>query len=85
MAKCTVFKDHCSEHDFVHGAEAEELRDGIEEIIREIEDDSDEDSIDALRSRSTSFKGRLQRLLDGIDARDSLAFQEAQDDEEEAT
>lgn len=52
----------CSEHDYFHGAEATELREGIEKLIKE------------------SFSGaqmvQLQRLLDQVDARDSLAYAE---------
>ena len=32
---CTVYRGKCAEHGFVHGAEAEELRTGIEKIVRE--------------------------------------------------
>ena len=66
--KCPVYKAFCSEHGFAHGAEAEDLRKGIEGLLS---DGTDVSFID------------LQRLLDRVDARDSLAFQEAQDESEE--
>lgn len=62
--KCPVYKVFCPEHNFVHGAEAEELRKGVEKLLT---DGADVSFID------------LQRLLDRVDARDSLAFLEAQD------
>lgn len=55
----------------MHGAEAEELRKGIEEILRPVavrlsqRDEETQDMVDALR-----------RLLDMVDARDSLAYRE---------
>lgn len=62
MAKCTVYKEVCEKHGFVHGGEAEELRSGIEKIL----------------SSDKSMKGwvatALTRLLDRVDARDSVAF-----------
>lgn len=53
---------YCSDHGFIHGAEAEELRQAIEKLR------------DA-RGRPTCEA--LTRLLDDIDARDSLAYLEA--------
>lgn len=55
---------YCSEHNFVHGAEAEELRGKLEKLINEA-------SIDEKVSVY-----QLQRLLDNVDARDSLAYLE---------
>lgn len=76
--KCRVYTDICPEHMFVHGAEAEELRSGIEEIVSNIEgrivsDEYCSDGIDALES----IRDELQALIDKTDARDSVAFQEA--------
>ncbi len=68
---CRVYKEFCSEHDFTHGAEAEELRSGIETIM------ADMDEEEAWSRRA------LQRLLDKTDARDSLAFLSARSGEEE--
>lgn len=31
--KCQVYKAICADHGFTHGAEAEELRKGIEKVI----------------------------------------------------
>lgn len=81
MAKCTVFTHGCPEHGFIHGGEAEELRSGIEAIIAEIDDGEDEDSLGRLRAIGSGLKHDLQRLLDKTDARDSLAFGEALDAE----
>jgi len=59
-----IYGVRCSEHGFVHGAEAEELRSGLEALIAE---------------NKTRFSiGRLRNLLDKVDARDSLAYLEAQ-------
>jgi hypothetical protein len=57
----------------VHGQEAEELRAGVEQILRNIADVHDDDALHVLRSTRTS----LIFLLDRIVARDSLAFLEA--------
>ncbi len=71
--KCPIRNVYCDEHDFVHGREAEELRSGVENLIR--------------NSNGGKVSTRaLQRLLDRVDARDSLAWREASDDgKEEAT
>ncbi len=62
---CVIGK-HCKEHGMVHGAEAEELRLGIEKIIQ------DEYINDFDRKR------QLEHLLDAVDARDSLSWIEMQ-------
>ncbi|MBI4020713.1 MAG: hypothetical protein HY369_00555 [Candidatus Aenigmarchaeota archaeon] len=67
--KCLVYQRFCHEHNFTHGAEAEELRQGIERLI----------SNAGIRVTTSA----LQRLLDRVDARDSLAFREATDAEDE--
>jgi len=59
MPKKCVIGEYCSKHDFIHGAEAEELRSGIERLIDE----------------GVTERG-LRRLLDEVDARDSLAYLE---------
>lgn len=62
-AKCPLHAGFCEEHGFVHGHEAEELRKGLETALEE----------------AKSFAGlvrRLYRLLDAVDARDSVAFLE---------
>lgn len=72
---CPLYKDFCPDHNFVHGAEAEELRKGVERIINSIDGDE--------RYYGDELVGRFQTLLDRVDARDSLAYREAQDKDEE--
>lgn len=62
---CPVYRTVCTEHGWVHGAEAEELRKAIEVFIAK---------------RIKPSPNRLQRMLDDIDARDSLAHVEAVQD-----
>lgn len=62
---CPVYDRFCKKHNFVHGAEAEELRQGIEHILEFVDQDADR-IIDELKD-----------LLDRVDARDSLAFVES--------
>jgi hypothetical protein len=64
--KC-VIGEYCSLHQFVHGSEAEELREHVESFIRENR-----------RLRGSD----LQAMLDAVDARDSDAFSiaKAEDD-----
>ncbi len=73
---CTVYKDFCMEHNFVHGAEAEELREGIEKIRGSIARNYDDDFI------LMTVLRQLDDLVERVDARDSLAFLEAKDEEE---
>lgn len=65
---CTYrFTERCKEHgNYVHGGEAEELRQGVEEIIKESRQLTDHDN--------GRIIGRLEEMLQRIDARDSLAF-----------
>jgi hypothetical protein len=56
-----VIGAHCAEHGFIHGAEAEELRSKIEKALPDIRRDD---------------RAVLQRVLDDVDARDSLAWLE---------
>lgn len=56
----------CPQHDFVHGKEAEELRSGIEEILTE----------DYACDHVADMTRALLRLLERVDARDSLAYLE---------
>lgn len=81
---CPLRADACREHGYVHGAEAEELRAGIEKII------SDRNSIDdgepnehtsphdAAYNAIDAVLERLQGLLDSVDARDSIAYREVE-------
>jgi len=71
LRKCPI-RGECPRHGFVHGREAEELRAGIEEILRGWRASDNDRSLDELLSH-------LQGLLDDTDARDSLAFIEQND------
>lgn len=59
---------YCSEHNFIHGAEAEDLRERIEKLV-----------YDASKSDRNVGAWELQGLLDECDARDSLVYREIQD------
>jgi hypothetical protein len=66
----------CEKHGgMIHGQEAEELRAGVEQILRNTAhvNEDDEPSVFHDMRKSLIF------LLDRIDARDSLAFREAND------
>ena len=76
LAECCVVGVRCDRHGgAVHGQEAEELRGGIEQILKNTSDVDDAEAPDVLRALRKS----LIFLLDRIDARDSLAFREATD------
>ena len=62
---CLVYSEPCPEHGFIHGAEASELREGIEELLSKKLD-------------RPGMRTALRALLDRVDARDSLARLEAQ-------
>jgi chromosome segregation ATPase len=53
---------YCREHNFIHGAEAEELRERIEAMLQAADEDDD----------SREFRSSLWQLLDNVDARDSV-------------
>jgi hypothetical protein len=59
--KC-IIGVYCRKHGFVHGAEAEELRQRLGELL----------NVDSETQHHT-----LQDVLDDVDARDSLAYLEA--------
>lgn len=61
---CLVYRSPCAEHGFIHGAEAEELRAGIEALLDE-------------ENSGGQMRRGLRHLLDKVDARDSLAYREA--------
>lgn len=66
---CLIDGEPCEKHaGMVHGREAEELRQGVEKALEAYYAD-DEMDIDAV----------LRRLLDNVDARDSLAYIEKRD------
>lgn len=58
--RCVIGK-YCRRHQFIHGAEAEELRERIE----------------ALLGTGEVIDHQLRAVLDEVDARDSLAYLEA--------
>ena len=63
----------CTKHEgMVHGAEAEELRKGIEAILCEYAVDDAKD--DGAADYAEDMTRELRRLLDKTDARDSLAY-----------
>lgn len=65
----------CEKHGgAVHGQEAEELRAGVEKILQDMSGVRDGESSDL-----EDFRRSLIRLLDRVDARDSLSFLEAAD------
>lgn len=68
--RCPLRDSPCPEHGFIHGKEAEELRKGIENIIRKGE----------WRQNTHDVLCSLQKLLDTVDARDSLAWLESHED-----
>jgi len=62
---CAVGR-YCPRHNFVHGAEAEELRSKFEALAEEFGD------VEGCGALARAMK----RVLDGVDARDSLAWSE---------
>jgi hypothetical protein len=66
----------CARHSgAVHGSEAEELRSGVERILGNVSSVKDADAPFVL----AEMRKTLQRLLDHVDARDSLAYLEKLD------
>lgn len=65
----------------VHGREAEELRAGVEQILGNTADVSDDEATFVL----AEVRRSLIFLLDRIDARDSLAFRKVTDSSASAT
>ena len=66
MGKKCVIGEYCSQHGFIHGAEAEELREKLEELLKYY----DPEDVPA---------HGLRRLLEDVDARDSLAWLDIKD------
>lgn len=66
---CPITRAYCHVHGQVHGAEAEELRRWIENLLFEA----------TASCAPDDWPAALQKLLDRVDARDSLAFLEAGD------
>ena len=66
----------CARHSgVIHGQEAEELRAGVEQILKNTDDVREDEAAFVLAEQ----RNALIFLLDRIDARDSLAFREATD------
>lgn len=70
---CKIYREACPDHGFYHGAEAEELREGIEKIIKTCRPcvSTAEDGCTGCH-----IVEELELLLDRVDARDSLAYRE---------
>ena len=69
----------CDRHSgAVHGQEAEELRAGVEQILKNTAGVRDDEAAFVL----TELRKSLIFLLDRVDARDSLSFREATDPKE---
>ncbi len=67
----------CHRHaDRKHGAEAEELRRGVERLLDQVRHVEGHDA----RVVLIDFRRGIQSLLDRVDARDSLAFLESRDE-----
>ncbi len=78
LAAACVVGLPCGRHGgAVHGQEAEELRAGVEQILRDTADARDDEASFVL----AELRRSLVFLLDRVDARDSLSFREATDDE----
>lgn len=65
--KC-VIGEYCHTHGWIHGQEAEQLREGVEKILDEV--DHEVEVADA----ANELDRRLRVMLDAVDARDSAAF-----------
>lgn len=73
LADCCVVGVRCARHyGAVHGQEAEELRAGVEQILRNTADVRDDEASFVL----VELRKALNFLLDRVDARDSLSFRE---------
>lgn len=78
---CPVYAGYCDLHGFTHGAEAEELRKGIEQLAEELEEEprnrshwDGDDAVEAIQG----IARKLKDLLEEVDARDSTAFLESE-------
>ena len=60
---CVIGGEECPRHNYAHGREAEELRAGVERLM-------------ARSDHKKVSSADLQKLLDRVDARDSLAYLE---------
>jgi hypothetical protein len=73
MSACSI-KGYCHDHGFWHGGEASELRCGIERALAQ--HGNAIDSRDETEDAYPALVRELEQLLDRIDARDSLAYEE---------
>ena len=75
---------YCDRHHFVHGAEAEELRERIEAIVEDLLPDTRPRTCgwSAAYDACRDVRDKLMGVLDKVDARDSLAFLEAKEEQE---
>ena len=68
---CTIYDEICHEHEFQHGAEAEELRERIEKYMETLPHRGRNEKI-----QRTTVVNDLRKILDDVDARDSVAYLE---------
>lgn len=66
---CPAYAGYCGVHGFTHGAEAEELRKGLEVIVRKY-------GLPENDTHDGELIRQINALLDRVDARDSVAFLE---------
>lgn len=82
-AGCPLMANECPEHGYAHGEEADELRNRIQKLIDGETNDGLADinlsPVELEETIDTRWRERLQAVLDDVDARDSLAFEEARD------
>lgn len=79
--ECPLAK-YCIRHNYQHGAEAEELRHGIENLIEHAEEVKFQSASSLFYELNMVPVKDLQSLIDQVDARDSLAFVEVKQKEE---
>lgn len=65
--KCYMLDQGCPVHGYIHGKEAEELREGIENLLERA----------ALKNKSAYLRREIRNFLDDVDARDSAGWGEA--------
>ncbi|NUP13829.1 MAG: hypothetical protein HOW73_47950 [Polyangiaceae bacterium] len=82
-AGCPLMANECPEHGYAHGEEADELRNRIQKLVDGDDGhalaDIDLSPVELEDAVDTRWRERLQAILDDVDARDSLAFEEATD------
>jgi hypothetical protein len=72
MADQCVIGKYCHEHGFIHGAEADELRERIEQFIESVSFNWEDDYL-------LEVQDELREVLADVDARDSVAYLEVRD------